>query len=158
MSTPRKVNLNDIFETEACSRCDGTGHYSYNLMHGSRCYGCNGRGWKFSKRGTAARDAWVATWTRTKPVEQVVAGERIAYFDSMHGRRYTFTVATSEPDTLNVGQNRWNLTFEQPAALGGVGYFIGYEVELPVSMDEKKAAYASIAHLPGATGWKEVAA
>jgi hypothetical protein len=27
-----------------CSRCCGTGRYSYNQMDGDRCYGCNGRG------------------------------------------------------------------------------------------------------------------
>ena len=27
-----------------CSRCNGTGRYSFNLMHGTRCYGCNGTG------------------------------------------------------------------------------------------------------------------
>ena len=28
----------------ACPRCGGSGHYSYNPMDGSRCYGCNGTG------------------------------------------------------------------------------------------------------------------
>lgn len=28
----------------ACPRCGGSGHYSYNQMDGSRCYGCGGRG------------------------------------------------------------------------------------------------------------------
>ena len=27
-----------------CKRCDGTGHYSYNEMDGTRCYGCMGSG------------------------------------------------------------------------------------------------------------------
>ena len=30
--------------TAYCSRCGGSGHYSYNQMHGTRCYGCDGRG------------------------------------------------------------------------------------------------------------------
>lgn len=29
---------------EHCARCYGTGHYSYNPLDGTRCYGCNGRG------------------------------------------------------------------------------------------------------------------
>lgn len=28
---------------QTCGRCGGSGHYSYNQIHGSRCYGCNGR-------------------------------------------------------------------------------------------------------------------
>jgi hypothetical protein len=27
-----------------CSRCHGSGHYSFNQIDGTRCYGCNGRG------------------------------------------------------------------------------------------------------------------
>lgn len=27
-----------------CPRCGGSGHYSYNQMDGTRCYGCNGAG------------------------------------------------------------------------------------------------------------------
>ena len=43
------------FETKTCSRCGGSGHYSFNLMHGTMCYGCNGKGIQFTKRGLAAR-------------------------------------------------------------------------------------------------------
>jgi hypothetical protein len=28
-----------------CKRCGGCGQYSFNLMHGTMCYGCSGRGW-----------------------------------------------------------------------------------------------------------------
>lgn len=27
-----------------CSRCGGSGRYSFNLIHGTRCYGCGGTG------------------------------------------------------------------------------------------------------------------
>lgn len=27
-----------------CSRCGGSGRYSFNLLHGTRCYGCGGTG------------------------------------------------------------------------------------------------------------------
>lgn len=43
------------FETKVCSRCGGSGKYSFNLMHGTMCYGCNGSGIQFTKRGLAAR-------------------------------------------------------------------------------------------------------
>lgn len=45
-----------IFESKPCSRCGGSGHYSFNLIDGSRCYGCNGRGVTLTKRGLAARN------------------------------------------------------------------------------------------------------
>lgn len=28
-----------------CTRCDGSGKFSYNLMHGDMCYGCGGKGY-----------------------------------------------------------------------------------------------------------------
>ena len=28
--------------TRVCSRCGGSGRYSFNLMHGDRCFGCMG--------------------------------------------------------------------------------------------------------------------
>lgn len=32
-----------------CTRCNGTGRYSFNLMHGTKCYGCNGTGKQYTK-------------------------------------------------------------------------------------------------------------
>ena len=45
-----------VFETEVCSRCHGTGHYSFNGEH-SRCYKCEGKNGAraFTKRGAAAK-------------------------------------------------------------------------------------------------------
>lgn len=44
-----------IFECEVCGRCGGCGRYSYNQIDGDKCYGCNGTGWRLTKRGAAAR-------------------------------------------------------------------------------------------------------
>jgi len=43
------------FETKTCSRCGGSGRFSFNLMHGDMCYGCRGKGIQFTKRGAEAR-------------------------------------------------------------------------------------------------------
>ena len=29
-----------------CRRCGGSGHFSYNLIHGTMCYGCHGTGYQ----------------------------------------------------------------------------------------------------------------
>ena len=42
------------FERETCTRCGGTGKYSFNLKDGDMCYGCKGTGMKLTKRGAAA--------------------------------------------------------------------------------------------------------
>lgn len=43
------------FESQTCSRCGGSGKFSFNLIHGTMCYGCNGKGVKLTKRGKAAK-------------------------------------------------------------------------------------------------------
>ena len=70
MSTP--------FETEVCSRCRGTGHFSHNGEH-SRCYKCDGKnsGHALTKRGRAALN-----YFRTMleiPLDQVKIGDKISF-------------------------------------------------------------------------------
>lgn len=45
------------YERETCGRCLGTGKYSYNALHGDRCYGCGGHGTRLTKRGAVASQA-----------------------------------------------------------------------------------------------------
>lgn len=44
------------FETEICSRCGGSGKYSFNLMTGDTCFKCRGKGNCYTKRGQVAID------------------------------------------------------------------------------------------------------
>lgn len=39
-------------QTYTCTRCNGTGRYSFNLMHGTKCYGCNGTGKQLTRPAT----------------------------------------------------------------------------------------------------------
>ena len=43
------------YDSQTCTRCAGSGHYSYNQINGTTCFGCNGSGQKDSKRGAATR-------------------------------------------------------------------------------------------------------
>lgn len=64
--------------TRVCSRCSGSGHHSYNQIHGTMCYGCNGRGKQPAKisRETLAR------------AEQIAAsGELEAYINNLRTER-----------------------------------------------------------------------
>ena len=47
------------FETEVCSRCGGCGEYSYNQRDGEKCWGCDGKGVTYTKRGAAAHKFYV---------------------------------------------------------------------------------------------------
>jgi hypothetical protein len=46
------------FETETCLRCGGTGKHSYNALDGDRCYGCGGKGTKFTRDAAKAHQRY----------------------------------------------------------------------------------------------------
>lgn len=56
--------MTTVFETEACSRCGGTGQYSFNGEH-SRCYKCDGKNGcrALTKRGEAAKEFYLSKLT-----------------------------------------------------------------------------------------------
>jgi hypothetical protein len=60
------------FETESCSRCGGSGHYSYNSISGTRCFKCGGAKIVLTKRGSVARDYFYALFEL--PASEVIAG------------------------------------------------------------------------------------
>lgn len=70
-----------VFEHETCSRCCGDGQYSFNLMHGSVCYGCSGTGYKLTPRGRAAQ--LFLNQMREIPMENFQIGDSIR-FDGFH--------------------------------------------------------------------------
>lgn len=62
-----------LVERGACSRCGGSGQYSFNMMDGSRCYGCNGTGGYYVRRVNTvayARKAKTAANRRRKADEK----------------------------------------------------------------------------------------
>jgi Zn-finger nucleic acid-binding protein len=51
-----KVETNKSgFEIEVCSRCCGVGKYSFNQVHGDKCFKCGGVGKCYTKRGKLAK-------------------------------------------------------------------------------------------------------
>ena len=65
------------FETEVCSRCGGTGHYSHNGEH-SRCYKCDGKNGAraYTKRGKAAKEYYLAKFQ--VPASSVAVGDLVS--------------------------------------------------------------------------------
>ena len=114
MTTP----LTEI-ETVPCSRCGGSGQYSYCSMYGSTCFKCGGAKRVFTKRGLAAHNYLVAL--RSSPAEHVVPGMLVKMSFGMTGEVHAFAKCTkSEPNTLNSADG-WLIEAEHPK-LGGVGY------------------------------------
>ena len=44
-----------VYDHETCSRCGGTGKWSYNYAYGNTCFKCNGSGVSISKKGERAK-------------------------------------------------------------------------------------------------------
>jgi hypothetical protein len=68
---PRKL----LFESVTCSRCGGSGNYSYCQMYGTTCFKCAGDGATLTARGKAAQ-AWLNA-KRRKAGNEVAVGEWI---------------------------------------------------------------------------------
>jgi hypothetical protein len=92
----------DRIETTECGRCGGSGRYSYNQMHGSRCYGCGGSGKAYTKRGAAA--ARYLEELRSKPAAEFCPGELMRYdmFTPSGSARVFVTVESVEPSDIKV--------------------------------------------------------
>ena len=68
------------FESTVCGRCGGSGQYSFNLTHGTMCYGCSETGVKLSKRGKAAQEYFINSML--VPVEEIKEGDFIRFWSS----------------------------------------------------------------------------
>ena len=60
-------------ESEVCSRCGGTGNYSYCPRFGTRCFKCDGHKRVYTKRGAVA--AKFLESIRSKPVGEIKVGD-----------------------------------------------------------------------------------
>lgn len=123
------------FETEPCGRCGGSGRYSYNQMHGDRCYGCGGTGIRLSKRGAAAKAYYHGLIT--KKLSDIKIGDQILTFIGLSAGRYWQIVTAIEQDELNKGQNRVNVHLKRKGETQVYGMFNDSEV-LSVSGKEEQ--------------------
>lgn len=88
-------------ETQGCSRCGGSGNYSYCQTWGTKCFKCVGKGRVYTARGLATSLYLKAL--RSKPASQVVAGDGILHEDVMSGtRRFVKITNTS------IRENGWS--------------------------------------------------
>lgn len=74
----------DIFESETCGRCCGTGQYSFHPDHGTVCFGCKGSGKVLSRAGKRAYEAYKAANTDHVLASDIVAGDKIVRDGRVH--------------------------------------------------------------------------
>lgn len=68
--------MTDTFETQICSRCLGSGKYSYCQMYGDTCFKCHGSGKVYTARALAARQ-WLRE-QRTVDIGTLKLGDRVS--------------------------------------------------------------------------------
>jgi hypothetical protein len=125
------------FETQVCTRCHGSGKYSFCLDYGDKCFKCAGSGHILTKRGAAAK-AYYETLC-TIPAAQVKIGDRIAAsgmtrgcqvfnyvgtvtaIKSREGVRTTVKRMREDGKTLDVSHRTEYATNEGFQVLGGSG-------------------------------------
>lgn len=96
MSQVDDIAAATAIESIPCSRCGGTGHYSYCSMHGTRCFKCGGAKRVHTKRGAAA--AKFLEELRSVPVEQIAPGDlmRVEMFVGAGSYRFFMRVESIE--------------------------------------------------------------
>ncbi len=81
-------------ERETCSRCGGSGQYSYCQMYGTTCFKCGGKKQVLTKRGAAA-NAYLLS-LRSKAARELQAGDTILC-DGMFGKARWTKVTEARP-------------------------------------------------------------
>jgi len=67
------------YKKQTCTRCGGTGEFSYNQMEGTRCRGCRGSGKTLTRNASKSAKA-VKVYideNYSRPVDQVKIGDQI---------------------------------------------------------------------------------
>src|SRR5687768_50193 len=81
------------YDTEECTRCGGTGHYSFNQITGTRCFKCQGRTTQLTRQARKVSD-WMQAWAEQHLVvaaSTLEPGDRIVH----HGAVWTVTERTT---------------------------------------------------------------
>lgn len=84
--------MGTIFETKLCTRCHGTGEYSYCAGYGTRCFKCHGAKVTLTKRGAAARRYWESLCS--VPAKELKPGDTIEVTSVTHGGQVFSYIAT----------------------------------------------------------------
>ena len=115
-------------QTYTCTRCNGTGRYSFNLVHGTKCYGCNGTG-KQRTKPRAPTPKWAVfgqhretgAWLRIYNVEAktektAIERSRNTYANASTDWKNTYTLANARAlkwtDMASLDAMSWDEAFK----------------------------------------------
>ncbi len=89
-ATTTETQAADKLETETCTRCHGSGHYSQCQQYGTRCFRCAGKCITLTKRGEAAKRYLTAL--RSKLASDIVIGDSIWLHEFFSGKTEWYVV------------------------------------------------------------------
>lgn len=93
-----------MYATEDCSRCGGSGTYSWCQRFGDTCFKCSGKGQQFTKEARAAMDA-VAAWRAERAsvrADSVQVGDLIRATPSDRVRKVTEVCPPREDGSASI--------------------------------------------------------
>jgi hypothetical protein len=143
------------FEKTTCTRCQGSGHYSYHPDHGTRCFGCSGSGERLSKQGQEAKAAYDTGMSI--PVPEVLPGMVIMYRDHLAQRTIRCTVEASNPSpnsswtTDAEGVRTYSDLWELGLPNMRLSTYMSGTVQLALTSATRDRARATLAGVPGVT-------
>jgi len=90
------------FEMQSCSRCGGSGNYSYCQSYGTKCFKCHGTKVCYTAKGAAAAKYYAESLK--VPVETLKVGDLVQMDDFFKGVIY-FAPITEITETVQTGSS-----------------------------------------------------
>lgn len=153
------------YDTKSCSRCGGSGSYSYCSMYGTTCFKCRGRKKTLSAKGAKASVAVKAFITDnfSVAVEDLTVGDRISVdgkvgvIGSVERRSNSYGSRDLETGEM-VWRDGITVTFSNTVKdsffgvkLGGYGWVVGSKVTKAVAGADWERVVAFARTLKGVT-------
>lgn len=104
-TTPTYAEIKSLhpLESTPCTRCGGSGSYSFCTAHGSRCFKCGGKKIVLTKRGAIARDYITSLRVEIKAAKELVLGDVVKYDSFYTNQRGWSEITKVESSLLNAG-------------------------------------------------------
>lgn len=128
--------LKTAFETETCSRCHGSGKYSYCQDYGDVCFKCAGRGAVLSKRGAIAQRFYIESCQ--VPMSSLKIGDKIQCNGITNDARRSYSYIGT---VIEVKRSEYACTYG--TTVNGVPYS---ETYYPLTVTTQNEKYGQSSH------------
>lgn len=130
-----------MFESAYCTRCGGSGKFSFNLKDGNRCYGCSGSGVQLTNRGKAAK----AFYIESQQMSVVDLKPGMFVWDTTIGRASKFlrilSIEPSQAYSISNGERHYYTDIK--TSRGTCGVFATSKVRAVEGEEQRQAQIAA---------------